>query len=224
MPGRRSQRRRLPNLTLIARSSLRGRAVGPCVWRHDRAISSRAFLARAAPIAVVTCFCSSGGGSTALMPSDCSHSSRVHPVEWYRCSSSSSSTSSTRPQDLGGPLVGVLGGELHQLPVEMVFGLGVDDAFAGDQFGCLRRIRGAHRIINLDDSTIEAPPVPSTALQASISATNREPLAGRRTMTEDFDPTSPDSRRLPEIACRASRGHLDAAGRSVLLRGSSWPV
>ena len=46
------------------------------------AISSRAFLARAAPMAVVTFLRSSGGGSTDSMPSDWSHSSRVQPVVW----------------------------------------------------------------------------------------------------------------------------------------------
>ena len=48
----------------------------------------------AASIAVFTSRFSSGGGSTALRPSDFSHSSRHQPLVWYRCSSSSSSTSS----------------------------------------------------------------------------------------------------------------------------------
>lgn len=43
-------------------------------------ISSRAFLARAAPMAVPTFFSSSGGGSTAGMPSASIHSSRAQPV------------------------------------------------------------------------------------------------------------------------------------------------
>ena len=48
--------------------------------QSDLAMSSRAFLARAAPIAVFTLFCSSGGGSTAGRPSASIHNSRVQPV------------------------------------------------------------------------------------------------------------------------------------------------
>ncbi len=44
------------------------------------AMSPRAALARAAPIAVLTSFSSSGGGSTAGSPNDSIHSSRVHPA------------------------------------------------------------------------------------------------------------------------------------------------
>jgi len=40
----------------------------------------RAFFARAAPIAVLTSFSSSGGGSTAGKPKDSIQSSRDHPV------------------------------------------------------------------------------------------------------------------------------------------------
>ncbi len=44
--------------------------------------SLRAISAREAPIAVFTSFCSSGGGSTAFMPSEAIASSRHHPLEW----------------------------------------------------------------------------------------------------------------------------------------------
>ena len=41
-----------------------------CAERRRSRVLSAACSARAAPIAVFTCFCSSGGGSTAFMPSD----------------------------------------------------------------------------------------------------------------------------------------------------------
>ena len=47
-----------------------------------QSISLRASFARAAPIAVLTSFASSGGGNTAGIPSDSIQSSRVHPVVW----------------------------------------------------------------------------------------------------------------------------------------------
>ena len=53
---------------------------GTTARQSDLAMSSRAFLARAAPIAVFTLFCSSGGGSTAGRPSASIHNSRVQPV------------------------------------------------------------------------------------------------------------------------------------------------
>jgi hypothetical protein len=43
-------------------------------------ISLRACLARAAPIAVLTSFSSSGGGMTAGKPNDSIHNSRAQPV------------------------------------------------------------------------------------------------------------------------------------------------
>jgi hypothetical protein len=48
----------------------------------DYNIFLRAFLARAAPMAVLTSCSSSGGGSTAGIPSDSIHSSRPQPVVW----------------------------------------------------------------------------------------------------------------------------------------------
>jgi len=45
-------------------------------------ISFRDCFARAAPIAVLTSFSSSGGGRTAFMPSDWIHSSRAQPCVW----------------------------------------------------------------------------------------------------------------------------------------------
>lgn len=42
----------------------------------------RACLARAAPIAVLTSFSSSGGGRTVGRPSEAIHSSRHQPVVW----------------------------------------------------------------------------------------------------------------------------------------------
>jgi hypothetical protein len=45
-------------------------------------MSRRAFFARAAPIAVFTSFSSSGGGSTAGIPSESIQSSRLQPCEW----------------------------------------------------------------------------------------------------------------------------------------------
>src|SRR6187401_667833 len=45
-------------------------------------IDARAFFARAAPIAVLTSFSSSGGGKTAGIPSESIQSSRVQPVVW----------------------------------------------------------------------------------------------------------------------------------------------
>ena len=45
-------------------------------------LCSLACSARAAPIALLTCLRSSGGGSTAFIPSDSSHSSRHQPFEW----------------------------------------------------------------------------------------------------------------------------------------------
>ena len=50
------------------------------IIRVAYSISLRAIFARAAPIAVLTSFSSSGGGSTAGIPSDAIQSSRVHPV------------------------------------------------------------------------------------------------------------------------------------------------
>jgi membrane protein len=47
-----------------------------------QSISVRAFFARAAPIAVFTSFSSSGGGITAGISSDSSHSSRAQPALW----------------------------------------------------------------------------------------------------------------------------------------------
>src|SRR5690606_3667890 len=67
----------------------------PTANRYFFSISSRDCAARAAPIAVLTLFSSSGGGSTAFIPSESIQSSRTQPVVWYRCSSSSSSTAST---------------------------------------------------------------------------------------------------------------------------------
>ncbi len=61
---------------------------------HPQLIDLRACSVRAAPIAVLTFFRSSGGGRTASMPRACSHSSRHQPRVWYRCSSSSFSTAS----------------------------------------------------------------------------------------------------------------------------------
>ena len=63
------------------------------VWSRSQVMSRRVCLALAAPIAVLTSFCSSGGGRTAFMPSPLIHSSRAQPVLWYRCSSSCFSTS-----------------------------------------------------------------------------------------------------------------------------------
>src|SRR4030095_13721261 len=57
-------------------------------------IAPRAIFARAAPIAVLTSLASSGGGRTAGIPRPLIQSSRLQPIVWYRCSSSSSSTSS----------------------------------------------------------------------------------------------------------------------------------
>jgi len=45
-------------------------------------ISFRDCFARAAPIAVLTSFSSSGGGRTAFIPSDWIHSSRAQPCVW----------------------------------------------------------------------------------------------------------------------------------------------
>ena len=59
---------------------------------HVRSFS-RDCSARAAPIWVTTLFCSSGGGSTAGMPSASIQSSRVQPIVWKRCSASCSPTS-----------------------------------------------------------------------------------------------------------------------------------
>jgi hypothetical protein len=49
-------------------------------WSYN--MSFRAILARAAPMAVLTSFVSSGGGRTAGIPSASIHSSRVQPVVW----------------------------------------------------------------------------------------------------------------------------------------------
>lgn len=62
----------------------RSHAAKRSCW-HDRrrqSISSRCCSARDAPIAVSTFFTSSGGGSTAGMPSDSIHNSRDHPLVW----------------------------------------------------------------------------------------------------------------------------------------------
>ena len=75
-------------------------AAEPALPRAERALIrgsssvSREPSARAAPIIVVTCKRSSGGGTTAGSPRPCSASSRAQPREWYRCSSSWSSTAS----------------------------------------------------------------------------------------------------------------------------------
>ena len=62
--------------TVLRGLLLRGRGVDCARQLTDLRVCS----ARAAPMAVLTCFLSSGGGSTALMPSDCSHSSRHQPL------------------------------------------------------------------------------------------------------------------------------------------------
>ena len=49
-------------------------------WSYN--MSFRAIFARAAPMAVLTSFVSSGGGRTAGIPSASIHSSRVQPVVW----------------------------------------------------------------------------------------------------------------------------------------------
>ena len=69
-------------------------ARGSAAHGHFQVYESLAKYTRAAPIAVFTSFFSSGGGSCAGMPSDWIQSSRHQPWVWYRCSSSSSSTSS----------------------------------------------------------------------------------------------------------------------------------
>ena len=49
---------------------------------HHQRLRSLACWARDAPIAVLTCLRSSGGGSTAFIPNDWIQSSRHHPWEW----------------------------------------------------------------------------------------------------------------------------------------------
>ena len=56
--------------------------LGAGTANSSHVILERALLARAAPMAVFTSFCSSGGGSTAARPRDCIQSSRPHPVVW----------------------------------------------------------------------------------------------------------------------------------------------
>lgn len=56
-----------------------------CVCPHlgeGRVMSLRAFFARSAPMAVFTCFLSSGGGSTDGNPSESIHNSRAQPFVW----------------------------------------------------------------------------------------------------------------------------------------------
>ncbi len=61
-------------------------------FRHN--IFFLVFFTRAASPAVLTSSFSSGGGRTAGSPRDSIQSSRFHPMVWYKCSSSSSSTCS----------------------------------------------------------------------------------------------------------------------------------
>ena len=98
-------------------------------------------FARAASPAVFTSFSSSGGGSTAGNPRKSIHNSRLQPMEWYRCSSSSSSTfSQASLRALPFRTLEFFGRLTEKLPILMVLGFGRDDAFRRDELSGLEII------------------------------------------------------------------------------------